>query len=387
MNLRTTPFAALIGTCLFLGTTRAEHVIVYRDNMTPTYRYWYDPVYVPAAQIYAHTDLVRSAAAVNYAEARAIHAQAVQQEIENSVARVKAYWHIKEIARAVKLRREISNIDRVKAANSKRWKIIESLPELSGPGVVESGNSLNFLLNRMDGTVLAYEFNRLSHQDDMSLREKLALAPEVVRGLRFREVRRGGNSYEFGADAGEALDVSWWPHALHADEFAQERKSLENARNRLAENAKSTRQVSQRDLAAVNAAMNALWSAVSAHFTRDVIFADIPTSFRRFREVELFLKALDCQIRRLEDTRDASAFDGRLRFDAARDGGDLISLLTFMVQNGLEFAPAKPGDEEAYHRVHRMMRDVYTLVADEDEGIKPQKTKEDTVSPDVLNFN
>ena len=58
-----------------------------------------------------------------------------------------------------------------------------------------------------------------------------------------------------------------------------------------------------------------------------------------------------------------------------------------MVQNGLEFAAAKNGNEASYHTTFRMMRDVYALVADSDEALKPEKTREDTVSPGVLELS
>jgi hypothetical protein len=44
-----------------------------------------------------------------------------------------------------------------------------------------------------------------------------------------------------------------------------------------------------------------------------------------------------------------------------------------MSRHGLEFAPAKPGEEAAYHTVFRMMRDVYVTIADNDESIQVKK--------------
>ena len=370
------------------GQVGADVVIVDGYYASPAYySYWYAPVEVAAAQIYAYSDLLRSEAAVNYAEAVEIIERAEEQRILNSINRVREYWKRKEVARAARLQQYISQIDRVKYGNSERWNKIKSLPELTGQTAIESGTALNFLLNRLDGTVLAYDLRYVSHQNNDETREKLALTEDIVSKLQLRQKRRGGTYYEFGASVGEALDLSWWPVALRHDRFTPTREGLGDARNALASNARDTGMLRAEDLDRLNGAMSDLWGDVRTYFTRDRIFEEGAKSWRRFHEVETFLKAFDCQIRRLEDTNDASAFTGDLRFDMERDGADLLSLLTFMAQNGLEFAPAKKGNEGSYNHVFRMMRDVYALVADEDEGIQPEKTKEDTVTPGVLELD
>ena len=191
-----------------------------RYQRSPAYRYWYAPVDVAAAQVFAYSDLLRSAAARNRAEAAVLRAEANSKEIRNSIDRVRSYWKRKEVHRAAMLQRYISQIDRVKYANSERWKRMASLPELSAPDAIHSGSALNFLLNRLDGTVLTYDFQFRSRQEDDELRSKLSLDPNVVSGLQFRQLRKGGQYFEFNAELGEALDLSWWPFGLrHTDYF------------------------------------------------------------------------------------------------------------------------------------------------------------------------
>jgi hypothetical protein len=43
-----------------------------------------------------------------------------------------------------------------------------------------------------------------------------------------------------------------------------------------------------------------------------------------------------------------------------------------MARHGLEFAPAESGDEPAYHGLFSMMRDLYLVVADRDQGTRPR---------------
>ena len=42
-----------------------------------------------------------------------------------------------------------------------------------------------------------------------------------------------------------------------------------------------------------------------------------------------------------------------------------------MNRNGVEFGPAKPGSEFAYHQLFVMTRALYLTVAEEDESIQP----------------
>lgn len=69
-----------------------------------------------------------------------------------------------------------------------------------------------------------------------------------------------------------------------------------------------------------------------------------------------FLAQLDREIKRLQTTGDIRPFQGRDGYDPAVHGRHVISLLTFMNRNGIEFASAKPGSESAYHRLFVMLR-------------------------------
>ena len=47
------------------------------------------------------------------------------------------------------------------------------------------------------------------------------------------------------------------------------------------------------------------------------------------------------------------------------DGANLVTLLTHMSRNGLEFAPSLPGEEPAYQQLFHMMRDLYVAVGED----------------------
>ena len=56
--------------------------------------FMYDPYDTITARIYAQSDLIRARgdAAVDFAHARKLHAEAVDQELDNWVKHVRAYW-------------------------------------------------------------------------------------------------------------------------------------------------------------------------------------------------------------------------------------------------------------------------------------------------------
>src|SRR5439155_515949 len=81
--------------------------------------------------------------------------------------------------------------------------------------------------------------------------------------------------------------------------------------------------------------------------------------FQHYQMAQRFLQSLSGEILRLQ-TAGTLATTENLRFV----GDNLVALLTHMSRNGLDFAPAKPGDEATYHTVFRMMRDLYITVAD-----------------------
>jgi hypothetical protein len=115
------------------------------------------PATALSAQIRAEAVYLRAwgETQVNLAEARRIRAQAVRQEIANSVQRVHAYWERRAIGEAEHFKRAYHHLDSRRLINSKTWERLRDHPDLNGPAV-DNGNALNFLLHRLSGTLLAY---------------------------------------------------------------------------------------------------------------------------------------------------------------------------------------------------------------------------------------
>jgi hypothetical protein len=329
---------------------------------------WYTPYDAIAGRVVAQAELLRASgdAAVDYARAREIHADAVSKEIDNWVDFVKAYWERKSIWEAEMLKRRGTHLGNQKRRNSKTWDRLRNHPEFNRPGIV-SGRMLNFLLDRLSGTVLVYGF--IKNDVDPAFPE-LALSAHVLQGLNLREVGVGGEHLVFKADGTTALQVDWWPFALRGEEFTKLRDAFERERRSASREATATGGFSLESLERLDKAFQALAGEFKRRFTKERRLHD-PRSFRQFRSADLFLKSLGAEIARLQTTGDADALIGRSGYDPAEHGKTLMSLLTYMARNGVEFAPATPGDEYAYHSVFAMMRDLYVTVADKDSSIRP----------------
>lgn len=321
--------------------------------------YYASPATAISARIHAEADLVRAygEASLDLAEAREIRARAVRQEIINSVEFVRAYWERKSIYEAERMKRYVAPLQRKEIQDSKTWAVLKDHPELNGTSIIE-GKALNFLLDRMSGGVLAYQFSLANPTLDTKQLEQLQLPTATIHALQLRQDLPGGQRLVFRADEGIPLQVEWWPYLLREGEFSARRKAFESARKRAVAEA--------RPGAISNEALTQL---VKAFDDLERGFASRYSSKSRTRSVEVyqhylsaqrFLQSLGGEILRLKTTGTVAESEN-LKFD----GDNLLALLTHMSRNGLEFASSKPGEESAYHNVFRLMRDLYITVADE----------------------
>ncbi|MBW3541271.1 MAG: hypothetical protein KY476_13470 [Planctomycetes bacterium] len=324
------------------------------------------------ARIHAQADLIRAVgtAAKNVAEAREIRARAYRAEIANEVYRVEAYWKRKSIAEAELMARQFDRAKHERRSNFKAWERLKNFPELNGPGI-ENGSALNFLLHRLSATFLAVKFdNPGDDKNRQAIADQLRLSPEMLHNLRLRQHRTGGQHHIFRADEGIALAVDWWPYALREDEFAAHRRRFHRARERVSAEA-AAGDISNEAIREFDQALADMKEAFDRSYSRRNRHSDRHGSrmntWQHYRTASLFLSSLSGEILRLQTTGSTQAFDGSLKFT----GHDLVELITYMSRNGLDFAPAQPGEEHSYHDAFAMLRDVYTTVADDDEGAAP----------------
>jgi hypothetical protein len=350
-----------------LPSAADAQVYVPRYNWT----YYGSPATAASAAIHAHADYLRAygEASVNIAEARRIHADAYRQELVNAVEEVRAYWTRRSIGEAELWKRYHHSLDSQKLQNSKTWERLKNHPDLTGPQII-NGTALNFLLNRLGGTVLSYEFSGGQSQNPDIIKQ-LSLDPETIHKLKLRQRTTNNQNMVFRADEGTGLSVDWWPFALTAPEFENNRFLFEQARDQVVKEAQGGR-ISHETIRGLDGALIDLRAAFEDRFAGQAKVArdgggNRMTTWTHYNTAKRFLQSLSGEVLRLAQTQKSAAFDGTLKFE----GDNAIHLLTYMSRNGLDFAPAEPGDENAYHNLFHMMRDLYLLVAESDAAIKP----------------
>ncbi len=313
------------------------------------------------ARIHASADLVRASgdASVNYARAREIRARAVRAEIANSVEYVRAHWEKKTIYEAEKMKRYVSPLERKRIRDSKTWSRLRDHPELNTAAIIK-GTALNFLLDRLAGSVLAYDLSLGNSQptEELAENEHLSLSPVVLNALQLQQDLPNGQQLVFRANDGRALNVDWWPYALRDEDISDLRDKIQQLRKKaVVESQGGT--ISNLVLKDLMQALEDLDDAFRKKYNR-VRRQNSMAAFAHYIRGRRFIQSLAGEIARLQAVGKASAFDGSLKFR----GDNLIQLLSFMVRNGLEFAPAQPGDEGAYYTVFQLMRDLYVTATD-----------------------
>lgn len=322
---------------------------------------YYNPMTAVAAQIHAEADMYRAYGdvAVDFAVAEQIRARTARLEIENSVEAVKAYWERRSIGEAERLKRHKTLAQKQEIRNSHLWKRLKDHPELSSEAI-RNGTALNFLLDRLAGGVLAYNFSPGQSGLSMELLNQLTIDPETLHQLRVRQDPLSGGKTVFRLDEGKPLDLGWWPSSLRIKELKEERTEFENARTTLL---KSSQEELDDNLQKLFEAYNKLLDAFTNQYPRSVRLKSVydHTEFGRARR---FLQSLLGELQRIQSVGPKAIQNDSLRFE----GKNLIALLTHMSRNGLEFAEPVSGDEAAYHRVFHMMRDLYVTVADDEQS-------------------
>lgn len=369
-----------LGCLLFcsLASTCQAQVIV---PVEPVFRYparirWaaYDPYFAVTSRIYAQADLIRaqSVAAVRYGAARKLHAEAYSKELDNWKKELRVYWERKTLAEQKKLELDqVRQIAKMKYLNDQKWQYsrlwerLKNHPELSNTKI-RNGKALNFLLSRLAASSLPYRYDPDSSRYSNAALKQLDLDNETLRNLTLSQ-----GPFKF--NAGEPMDgtISLWPYILRWDEFLASRTAFEQAREAVARESENRGRAS---VATIQTMESALLKLTKQYHGSDKVAKWVKerNRFSQFYAGDRFLQELDREIRQLEKTGDIRPFRSGSRYSPESDGDHVVSLLCFMNRNGIEFAPATPGSEFAYHDLFVKMRGLYLTVAEEDESLKPK---------------
>jgi hypothetical protein len=179
----------------------------------------------------------------------------------------------------------------------------------------------------------------------------------------------------FRADGTGGLEGRWWPYLLRFDDFKDARRRFEDAREKAVAQVERGYEVDVKNLQQLESTLGELSNAFFQKFPPGAAAKVSIEHFVQVRAADSFLRDLNRQVKRLQASGDARGLRPQF-YDPGAAGKSLVNLLTYMSRNGTEFAPAEPGDEEAYSQLFVMMRDLYVEVADEDAGIQPKSPAE-----------
>jgi hypothetical protein len=373
-----------IGIVLILALLDASCLLGQQLNaqaFDSAYRYppriqWsnYDPYYVISNRVYAQAALIRAQgdAAVSYALSRNLHAEAYSKELDNWEKELRVYWDRKITAEKKKL--ELGDIQQVKRMrylndnkwkNSRTWDQFRNHPELA-ESRIRNGDAHNFLLARLAGSALQYQFDPDSSRFGSDAIEQLKLDESWLGHIRIKQ-----GAFVFPANESVQENISVWPYVLRWKEFESARSSFEEARAAVIDDSKDDGQASVATIERLEQALLKL--ARDFHISDNVKqWVKKKHRYTHFLASDRFLRDLDHEIIRLERTGDIRPFQDRAGYDPKVDGDHVVSLLCFMNRNGLEFAEPKPGSEFAYHNLFVMMRALYLTVAEEDPSLQPK---------------
>ena len=371
----------LVITCLIcvsiVQTCKSQDVVVVK----PTYRYparlrWalYDPYYLVTSRIYAQADLIRAQgdAAVDFAFARNLHAEAYSKELDNWKKELRIYWERKTLAEQKKL--ELDHVRQIKRMrylndqkwqNSRVWDRFKNHPELSVTKI-QNGSALNFMLARLAASSLPYRFDPKSSRYSDEALGQLDLGDELLSNVTLSQ-----GPFKFTADQTVDGTISLWPYILRWDEFKTSRNAFEKARAAVVKESEESGQASVDSIQRMESALMDLTGQFHGS-SKVARWVKERNRYTHFYAGDRFLQELDREILQLEKSGDIRPFRGQSGYDPKSDGENLVSLLCFMNRNGVEFAPSTPGSEFAYHNMFVLMRGLYLTVAEEDESIKPQ---------------
>jgi len=369
--------------CCFLSSTNLPAQQTDETRILIENIHWgcYRPGDVVAARMHAHADQLRSFGygASKYGDYLIKREQAISMHLDNKLKRLEYYFEAKRINKAYRDETHYDVRERQMLANSRLWKDISTLPELTNK---TGGRAHNFLLHRLSNTVLAFQYaseqGALDQQDWLT---HLQLEPEVYENLWLKQ-----GETRFRAVGGQSIDVSWWPNALRAPTFDQQRQQLVDARIQIANG--KTAEIPYEEIERLADAHQQLASALNAAWQvhekeiKAASNANGGTRWKsdertRWRRAFQFLDGIYLEIRKLKQSGSREVLTGEKGFEPNAPNANFVSFLNYMQRNGLEFAPAtnEPDSIAAYNTTFRVMRDLYLLAADDDEAIRDPKKK------------
>lgn len=305
-----------------------------------------------------------SVASTNYARARALHAEAYSKELDNINKRAVIVWDLQKVRKVKQMEldflRQISNskyLDDQKWNDSRTWERLKNHPELSRHKIA-TGEALNFLLNKLVAGLLPYEFDARDTEYQKNVQHWL-----VIDRTELDHINLKMDKFFFVAsDSKEAKDVKW-PSIMRWEEFKSLREEFEKQRAAIRALSENDKDIPEEATGRLHKTLEEL----------EKVLLENAEVKRKVTQYRFFTDQYRCRvfIKRLRDEVNFVASSGRLRphmrYEPSIDGANLISLLTFMSRNGVQFDRVNAEYLPIYYKLFNKMRALY-LYAEENES-------------------
>ncbi len=322
---------------------------------------------------YYNSQVAASYARVNNAWAYHTMQFAIKQRIRNVVSAKNASWEMRTIDEAEKMKRKISQMQQLRLIKSRKLERYIENPDAS-EGSILNGEALNLLLDRLAVTVFTHKFDENGSPSDAQFqnwdKKNVQLGDDILDRLQIVQNLGGGRKTVFRPTDGAAMQVDVWPILLQSQNFDDLRAEFLSTREDAIKEAKLSEEgVTRETRAVLEKTLTKMETELKDRYDNKNfrIYQGIENNLD-YLHSEAFLKELKGQLRRINQLgqRSSEMFNGSFAFAGERT---LPAFVRYMADSGLKFAPAKPGDETAYHKMYRIMRDFYSTVQDQDRYI------------------
>jgi hypothetical protein len=306
-----------------------------------------------AHYVAAYGYMVRSVA-----EARKINAEAVAQEIQNSVDYVKAYYERRHIYEEEYRKKHPDAI----TVENRRQKMLKERVEKQYQAIMRGGDRsmtdmLNWLLQELSSSVMSLQYV-LDEKGLPQSQADVKLSQQELRLLRLTDGGHAGSRLVFAASDGKIL-LPKWPLALRGHECDAARDDFDRTRDAVVKDVQATTKISPENQAKLMRAVNGLYAALDAAYPSEV--RKNPQEFLDYSAGKRFIQGLVAAAHRAITINDATVFSGGNRFQ----GDNLFALVRHMHCNGLQFAPPEPGGERVYKTMFTNLRGMYVTLGRE----------------------
>jgi hypothetical protein len=291
--------------------------------------------------------------------ARKINAEAVAQEIKNSVDYVDAYFKRQELNKEWRHKLNPSDYETYLEFEKHRQEVMKQKIEIYFHDTLNGDvtSELNHLLQEL------YVVQYMSPGDLNPLDSPLA--KEDLEQIYLTDGGHGDSKLVFAISTGEMLKTPW-PYALRRSEFDAQRKEFEVSRDELIKEIQEKGQASEENGERLFKAVNQLLVTLDSVYTKEDLM-DSRLFLHQYSPAKNFLNSLIVQVTRAQTTNDRSVFNGSLNFK----GETLIALIQHMSKMGLTFDRPQKGGERVYAGLFMKMRSLYlTLVTEKSNSGK-----------------